>query len=137
METIADKFERKIAEHIKNIEEQLEVIRKHLPEIDNASAIVCNNGEARIGLPLDPPSNKMAIEQLEEAGFTVGKQNLSDWGFGVYHSLIHKDYPTCRLDLAFFDFQDGATCKLQAIGKEKVERRIYEVVCNEGAEESK
>ena len=83
MNTIAKKFEKKFAEKIADIENQMELIRKHLPEIDGAEVIICQNGDARIGLPLDPPSNKKAIKRLEDAGFEVGEQSISDWGFGV------------------------------------------------------
>ena len=135
METLVSKFEKKFAEQIEDLEGQVDFIRKYLPEIDNAEAILCTNGEARIGLPLDPPSNKKVIKQLEDAGFTVGNQSLSDFGFGVFHTLKFEGRPICQFDLAFFDFHEGATCKLQSIGTKKVDKHIYEVVCNEGAEE--
>ncbi len=134
MNTLVNRFEEKFAEKIEDLEEQVVFIRKYLPEIDNAEAILCTNGEARIGLPLDPPSNKKVIKQLEDAGFTVGKQSLSDHGFGVYHTVRLEGHPICQFDLAFFDFREGATCKLQSIGMEKVDKHIYEVVCNEGAD---
>ncbi len=135
MNKLAKQFEEKYKSKIAEFEQTLKSIQKVIPSIKGAEAIVCTSATPRIGLPLDPPSNKLAIDKLKAAGFSVGDADISEYGIGIYHTLTHPKYDG-SFDLALFDFHEGATCKLKSIGTETKEVSIYEVVCNEGAEEA-
>ncbi len=99
----------------------------------DGTAVICTDGSPRISLPLDPPSNNATIKKFTDAGYLVRKPHLSDFGSGKFWAV--RDVGVC-FDLAAFPFNEGSTCKIVGIGEETTTKKIFEVVCDEGAEES-
>lgn len=126
-------FLKKYLQKIKwNIKTMLTVLRLPLHGIDG-EAIICIGGSPRIGLPLDPPSNAAVIKHFTDAGIQVGEPFIGDSGYGKFWSVYGSGV---SLDIAAFPNHEGSTCKIVGIGEEIVTKKVFEVVCDDGAEES-
>jgi hypothetical protein len=126
-------FLKKYLQEIKrNIKTLLTVLRLPLYGI-NGEAIVSMSGSPRIGLPLDPPSNAAVIKKLIGAGLNVGEPFVGDGGYGRYWSIYGLGV---SLDIAAFPHNEGSTCQIVGISEETITKKVFEVVCDDGAKES-
>lgn len=141
--TLQKVFKEKIQEDANKIlakKKDLIFLPTNLP--NTCEAIIITNGNLRIGMPLDPPLNKIVRQQFIDAGFEVSEFKLDDYGFmqnaKARLKLINEngDYErTVIFDLACFDHSEGATCKFEVVGELTETKKVYEVICKEGAEE--
>jgi len=125
------------ADKILKLKEKLEYLPEGLP--DTCEAIITDGNHLRIGMPLDPPTNDKIVAIFAEAGYEVKKLEMSSYGFGTYRDVIlhgDDDELLAIFDLAAFPHNEGSTCVIKDIGEVTETKKVFEVVCKEGAEEA-